>query len=59
MSGSDVFDSKLRGLCSEICFSFSVRFSRAKNSFHLYVARGGAHRAHDIDVTRAHAEIAG
>jgi hypothetical protein len=31
--------------------------SAALKSFDLSVLRGGAHRAHDVDVTRAHAKI--
>src|ERR671924_1415639 len=40
-------------------FVFRFRYdSAALNSFDLSVLCGGAHRAHDIDVARAHAEIA-
>lgn len=36
---------------------FFVRFS-SSNSFNLFILRSRPHRAHDIDVARAHAEIA-
>src|SRR5438094_1986317 len=47
----------LRVLRGEICFRFRYS-SAALNLFDLSVLRCGAHRAHDVDVARAHAEIA-
>ena len=48
---------KHRVLRGEICFRFRYS-SAALNSFDLSVLRCGAHRAYDVDVARAHAEIA-